>query len=59
MLVSFLEHTAMRRRQDNSDSWAQEPEGHAFNDSTLARALSRNLDCYWPCHRAINHVIPS
>ena len=49
----------MRRRQDNSDSWAQEPEGHAFNDLTLAHALSCTLDRYWPRPRAINHVIPS
>ena len=49
----------MRRQQDNSDSWAQEPEGHAFNDLTLACVLSRNLDRFWPHPHAINHVIPS
>ena len=40
--LSFLEHTAVHWRQDNSDSWAQECEGYALSTKTLRSHLLRN-----------------
>ena len=36
----------MRRRQDNSDSWAQEHEGHALSTKTLRSHLLENYTVF-------------
>ena len=47
-------HFAMCRRQDNSDSWTQEYEGHALSTKTLRSYVTRELHGLMHLDRANN-----